>query len=62
MAEGGLPVVAVCERCGREFVWMRPDDDLVDHYPTWAPCGGRVVLTDTGHAAIAEARKGMRDG
>lgn len=26
------PVIAKCRRCGRGFVWLRADSDMIDHY------------------------------
>ena len=46
----GMPVVGVCNRCGREFLTMLGDG--TDHYgipdnrraAAWRECGGRIEL------------------
>jgi hypothetical protein len=52
-----LPIVATCEKCGRGFVMVNPDCDMVDHFapplikhgrklvPKFdgAECGGKIV-------------------
>lgn len=52
-----MPIVARCEKCGREFVWARPEH-ATDGYPdlnvfysyknknrpkNLPPCGGRII-------------------
>lgn len=40
-----LPAVAICKRCGREYVWLPPDADVDfrDHYLFQGrPCGGFI--------------------
>jgi hypothetical protein len=53
-----------CERCGRGFITL--PKDMVDHYGIRSPyregqgtarpgeCGGRVILTEAGRAALKE--------
>lgn len=47
-----LPVVAHCEKCSRDFVWINPECKT-DQYPPegskrnadgeWLACGGRII-------------------
>jgi hypothetical protein len=52
----GMPVVAVCTRCGREFLGMPRDG--IDHYGVRVSgyhdhktCGGRVVMSENRSAS-----------
>jgi hypothetical protein len=66
-----LPVVARCERCGREFVDIGKNSKMIDAYPTPAnrpwrdrdskPCGGRIVFVYSDTVA-ARGGPGHRDG
>jgi hypothetical protein len=56
-----MPVLAVCSKCGREFVWLskrwREPGPVLDAYPAQnvtlyqGQCGGVVELTEAGRAS-----------
>lgn len=49
-----MKIIARCEKCGREFVTVNPNGDMIDHYlPQDKPlpplaerkeCGGKIVM------------------
>lgn len=48
-----LPIIAVCEKCGRGFVSVNPGGDMIDRYGVrgsdedgkrvYVECGGKIV-------------------
>lgn len=48
-----LPTIARCQKCGRGFVWISPNSDMIDHYEDarrWrddpSPCGGEIKILE----------------
>jgi hypothetical protein len=50
--------IARCSKCGRGFVWIAPNIDMIDKYPDQKkynpryvegsePCGGEIKLLET---------------
>lgn len=53
--------IARCSKCGREFVWLAPNCDMIDKYShnskyKYLPveCGGEIKLLETVGANVAE--------
>lgn len=62
-----MPTLAVCSKCGREFVSL-PKEGMKDNYfpmgkrrpivePTNEVCGGVLVLTKSGQAALTSGER-----
>jgi DNA-directed RNA polymerase subunit RPC12/RpoP len=37
-----IEIIARCTKCGRGFVWLNSNSDMIDRYGVTEECGGKI--------------------